>query len=217
MPPLEDAGASLDPTELKFFTPRTRIWPRSVALLSALVLLTLIAVACGGNQSEVELFDPQSSTLGMIEISSPAFGDGDSIPVKFTCDGDDSSPPLRWSEPPAGTRALVIVVDDPDAPRRIFRHWSVYNIPSGTRSIKESRPTTPRLENTTLQGENDFGRVGYGGPCPPRGQEHEYMFFIYALTEPLELEPGASPAEVTAAIRGRVLGVGSFSGMYARR
>lgn len=190
---------------------------RSVALLSALILLTLIAAACGGDTPEREPFDPESSVLGTIEISSPAFGNGDSIPVEFTCDGSDSSPPLRWSEPPAGTRALAIVVDDPDAPRRIFRHWSVYNIPSGTRSLKESRPTTPQLENTTLQGKNDFGRTGYGGPCPPSGQEHEYVFFIYALTEPLELGAGASPDEVARAIRGRVLGTGTFSGMYARQ
>ncbi|MCZ6539149.1 MAG: YbhB/YbcL family Raf kinase inhibitor-like protein [Chloroflexi bacterium] len=186
-------------------------------LMSMLILMTLIAIACGGDSSEREPFDPQSSALATIEISSPAFGSGDSIPVEFTCDGDDLSPPLRWSKPPAGTRALVVVVDDPDAPGRIFRHWSVYNIPSGTRSLKESRPTTSRLENTTLQGKNDFGGVGYGGPCPPRGQEHEYVFFIYALSEPLDLEAEASPAEVAAAIRGRVLGAGSFSGMYVRR
>ena len=185
--------------------------------LSALILMTLIAAACGDDTSVQEPFDPQSSALATIEFSSPAFGNGDSIPVEFTCDGNDSSPPLRWSEPPAGTRALAVVVDDPDAPGRIFRHWSVYNIPSGTRSLKESRPTTSQLENTTLQGKNDFGGVGYGGPCPPGGQEHEYVFFIYALSEPLELEAGASPAEVAAALRGRVLGTGSFSGMYARR
>ena len=112
-----------------------------VGLLPALILMTLVAAACGGDTADQEPFDPQSSALGTIEISSPAFGRGDSIPVEFTCDGDDLSPPLRWSEPPAGTRALAIIVDDPDAPGRIFRHWSVYNIPSGTRSLKESRPT----------------------------------------------------------------------------
>ena len=93
-----------------------------MAVLFPVILMALIAVACGGDAAEQEPFDPQSSALGTIEISSPAFGDGDSIPVDFTCDGDDLSPPLRWSEPPAGTRALAIVVDDPDAPGRIFRH-----------------------------------------------------------------------------------------------
>lgn len=179
--------------------------------------MLLTATGCGGDASEQEPFDPQSSALGTIEISSPAFGDGDSIPVKFTCDGDDSSPPLRWSEPPVGTGALAIIVDDPDAPGRIFRHWSVYNLPPDVRSLSESRPGTPQLESKALQGKNDFGRTGYGGPCPPKGQEHEYVFFIYALSEPLELEAGVSPAEVTAALRGRVIATGSFSGMYARR
>ena len=183
----------------------------------ALGLMALVATACGAKQPEPELFDPASSQLGTIEFSSAVFEDGASIPARFTCDGDDSSPPLRWSEPPPGTRAFAIVVDDPDTPGRIFRHWSVYNIPSGTRSMDVSRPGTDELENTTLQGKNDFGTTGYRGPCPPRGQEHEYVFFFYALSEPLIIPAGASPDEVSSAIRGNVLGVGSFSGMYVRR
>lgn len=174
-------------------------------------------VACSGSDSEQAIFDPQRSVLGSIQFSSAAFDDGDSIPAEFTCDGNDASPPLRWSDVPVGTRSLAIVVDDPDAPGRIFRHWSVYNIPSGTRSLRQGQATTPKLENSTLQGRNDFERTGYGGPCPPKGEEHEYLFFIYALSEPLELESNASPSDITAAIRGRVVGVGSFSGMYVRR
>lgn len=233
--PIENARSDSDPQNTKYvnFLQRsldsaipayfessnsgTRVRSTWVAVLVALISVTIIVAACSRDEPEQVTFDPQSSALGEIEISSPAFGDGDSIPVEFTCDGDDTSPPLRWSEPPVGTRALVVIIDDPDAPGQIFRHWSIYNIPSGTRSLKESRPPTPGLENSTLQGKNDFGRVGYGGPCPPAGQEHEYVFFVYALLEPLELAAGASPAEVTAAIRGRVLGAGSFSAMYARR
>ncbi len=151
------------------------------------------------------------------EFSSPAFDDGAAIPIEYTCDGDDVSPPLRWSDVPSGTRAIAIIIDDPDAPSRIFRHWSAFNLTSGTRSLKAGQAATPGLENSTLQGENDFGVTGYGGPCPPAGQEHEYVFFIYALTEQLELEANATPQQVSEAIRGRVIGTGSFSGMYARR
>ena len=110
-----------------------------------------------------------------------------------------------------------MILDDPDAPGRIFRHWSVYNLPSATRSLSAGQSKTEKLKESTRQGENDFGTVGYGGPCPPAGQEHEYVFFIYALSEPLEIEDGATPQQVSEAIRGLVVATGSFSGMYARQ
>jgi Raf kinase inhibitor-like YbhB/YbcL family protein len=182
-----------------------------------LIGTALLLGACGGNGDPEEPFDPESSLIATIDISSAAFENGADIPVAHTCDGDNISPPLRWSDVPQGTRSIAIIVDDPDAPGRIFRHWSVFNIPSGTRSLEAGRPATPELTNTTRQAKNDFGGTGYGGPCPPQGQEHEYVFFIYALSEPLELDGNVSPAEVSAAIRGKVVGTGSFSGMYARR
>jgi len=180
-------------------------------------LAALIVTSCDGEDSEPKTFDPSSSVIDIIEFSSSAFGDGDSIPVQYTCDGDDSSPPLRWSDVPAGTRSLAIVLDDPDAPGRIFRHWSLYDLPSATRSLKEAQPTTSKLQNSTRQGLNDFDGTGYRGPCPPQGEKHEYLFFIYALSEPLKLDVDAEPTEVSSAIQGRVLGTGSFSGMYARQ
>jgi len=190
---------------------------RTTVLLSALILMTLVSAACGGDVPESAPFDPQSSALGVIAISSPAFGDGESIPVEFSCDGAGTSPPLRWSDPPTGTKALAIIVDDPDAPGRIFRHWSIFNIPSGTRSLREGLGDSAQQENSMQQGLNDFGEIGYAGPCPPGGQEHEYVFFIYALSEQLELPVDADAAAMTAAIRGRVLATGSFSGTYARQ
>jgi len=188
-----------------------------------LSLITFIAIGfvlatagCGDNDSKPE-FDPESSLISEIEISSVAFEDGGDIPIEYTCDGENNSPPLRWSDVPAGTRSLAIIMDDPDATGQIFRHWSVFNIPSGTRSLDANQPTTPDLKNSTKQGQNDFDSTGYGGPCPPEGQEHEYVFFIYALSEPLTLEGNTSPLEVSAALRGKVTGTGSFSGMYVRR
>jgi Raf kinase inhibitor-like YbhB/YbcL family protein len=182
-----------------------------------LLLVVLIGTSCGGEDSAPEEFDPTSSVTAVVEFSSPAFDDGELIPVEYTCDGDDLSPPLRWSDVPSGTRSLAIVLDDPDAPRSIFRHWSLYDLPSATRSLKEAQPTTGKLQNSTRQGRNDFDKIGYRGPCPPQGEEHEYLFFIYALSERLKLEGDAGPMAVSDAIRGRVLGTGSFSGMYARQ
>jgi len=190
--------------------------------LSALLMLVLVAIAitsnsCGGEDLTPKEFNPASSVLAVIAFSSPAFDDSDTIPEQYTCDGDDLSPPLRWSDVPAGTRSIAIVLDDPDAPGHIFRHWSLYDLPSATRSLKEAQPTTGELQNSTRQGRNDFDETGYRGPCPSQGEEHEYLFFLYALSEPLKLDGDAEPDKVSDAIRGRVLGTGSFSGMYARQ
>jgi Raf kinase inhibitor-like YbhB/YbcL family protein len=188
-----------------------------LSVLSITVLVALVLASCGGEDSAPKVFDPASSVITVIEFSSPAFGDGEPIPMQYTCDGDDMSPPLRWSDVPAGTRSISIILDDPDAPGSIFRHWSLYDLPSATRSLKEAQPTSGKLQNSTRQGKNDFDATGYRGPCPPRGEEHEYLFFIYALSEPLKLGENATPSEVSNAIRGRVLGTGSFTGMYARQ
>ena len=183
----------------------------------ATILLACLAVACSDTGSETISFDPESSLISTFEFSSPAFRDGADIPIEYTCDGENVSPPLRWAGAPSGARSIAIIIDDHEALGRIFRHWSVFNLPSGTRSLGANQPTTPQLENSTLQGQNDFGNTGYGGPCPPVGQEHEYIFFIYALTEQLELAADSTPKQVSESIRGRVIGTGSFTGMYARR
>jgi Raf kinase inhibitor-like YbhB/YbcL family protein len=202
---------------LIFQLPHLRYRQLLIILITAAVL-ALGAIACGGdNNASEQPFDPAFSALGQIDFSSPAFDSGEAIPIEFTCDGEDKSPPLRWSEVPDGTRSLAIILDDPDAPGRIFRHWSVYNIPSGTRSLSAGQQNTQKLKDSTRQGQNEFGRIGYGGPCPPQGQEHEYVFFIYALSEPFEIEDGATPQQVSEELRGRVVATGSFSGMYARQ
>ena len=184
----------------------------SIALATAIFL-----TACGSSDDNDTEFDPESSLIATLNISSAAFEDGASIPVEYTCDGKNTSIPLRWSDVPGGTRSIAILVDDPDAPAGIFRHWSVYNIPSGTRSLPAAQANTVKLKDSTRQAINDFDDVGYSGPCPPEDEEHEYVFFIYALSEPLDLDDDATALDVSAALRGKVVGTGSFSGMYTRR
>jgi Raf kinase inhibitor-like YbhB/YbcL family protein len=184
----------------------------SVALTTAILF-----TSCGSNKDSNTEFDPESSQIATINMSSSAFEDGDSIPTEYTCDGNNTSIPLRWSDVPDGTRSIAILVDDSDASAGIFRHWYVYNIPSGTRSIPAEQANTIKLNDSIRQASNDFDNIGYSGPCPPVGQEHEYVFFIYALSESLNFNDDATALDVSAALRGKVVGTGSFSGIYARR
>jgi len=190
---------------------------RNTVILLIVSLVAISILACSGGDHDNKVFDPESSLIATLDFSSPAFEDGDTIPVEYTCDGANSSPPLKWSDVPTGTRSLAVVVDDPDASSGIFRHWSVIDIPAASRSLQAQQPTDFELKDSIRQANNDFGHYGYGGPCPPSGEEHEYIFFIFALTEPINLEDDANPQDVSSALRGKVIGTGSFSGMYARR
>jgi Raf kinase inhibitor-like YbhB/YbcL family protein len=119
-----------------------------------------------------------AETPGTLKITSTAFADGKAIPPRFTCDGPNVSPPLEWSGIPAKTRALALLVDDPDAPKGDFTHWMVVNLTPDTTSLPENARAFPA---DARQGVNGFGKVGYGGPCPPKGKQHRYVFHIYAL------------------------------------
>ena len=151
-----------------------------------------------------------------LTVSSSAFREGDVIPTEYTCEGQDVSPPLAWDEPPAGTQSLVLIVDDPDAPVGVFTHWVLFNIPSDSRDLPEALPTQAQLPSGAQQGKNDFGRLDYGGPCPPPGRSHRYRFTVYALDQPLELTAGASKKQVLDAIQGHILAQGQLTGTYQR-
>lgn len=151
-----------------------------------------------------------------LTVSSSAFREGDVIPTEYTCEGQDVSPPLAWDEPPAGTQSLVLIVDDPDAPVGVFTHWVLFNIPSNSRDLPEALPTQAQLPSGAQQGKNEFGRLGYGGPCPPPGRLHRYRFTVYALDQPLELTAGASKKQVLDAIQGHILAQGQLTGTYQR-
>src|SRR3990167_1037537 len=127
-------------------------------------------------------------------LKSQAFKGGDLIPDKYTCEGPDVSPPLRWNDPPRETHSFALIADDPDAPMGTWVHWVVYNIPAGERGLDENVPKQERLPNGAMQGMTDFHRVGYGGPCPPSGT-HRYFFKLYALDVALTLPPQAAKAQ----------------------
>ncbi len=154
----------------------------------------------------------------MFEITSPAFSDGGPIPRAHTCDGADLSPPLTWRDAPKGTSAFALVVDDPDAPAGTWVHWVVYGLDASTTNLPAGIPTTPELEQPigATQGTNDFRRSGYGGPCPPRGRPHRYVFTLYALDTRIALPPGATKNVLLRAIKEHVLEEAKMIGTYGR-
>jgi Raf kinase inhibitor-like YbhB/YbcL family protein len=148
-------------------------------------------------------------------LSSTAFSGGEPIPVAHSCRGADASPPLAWTEPPADTRSFALIVDDPDAPAGTWVHWVIFNIPPGTRGLRESAPAEATLFDGSLQGKNSSGGLGYQGPCPPAGT-HRYFFRLYALDAVLGLGSGVSKAAVLQAMDGHVLGQAELMGTFSK-
>lgn len=144
-----------------------------------------------------------------LSLTSPAFHAGSRIPQRYTCDGADRSPPLRWSHVPARARSLALEVDDPDAPGGVFVHWTLWNLAPTTRRV-------PAGFAWRLQGRNSFGRVGYSGPCPPTGSKHHYLFTLWAVDRKLSLPRGATPAQLHHAVAAHVLRVATLVGTYQR-
>ena len=169
-------------------------------VLTALLVVFFLA-SCAGEYSQNHIWNKGTIERGgNMEISSPDFEDNGEIPKEFTCDGEDRSPELHINGVPEGTKALALVMDDPDAPTGTFTHWAVWNMPSGTSKIGMGE------EPEGVQGTNSFGNRGYGGPCPPSGT-HRYYFRLYALDTELELEEGSSKEDLEDAMRGHVAGM----------
>ena len=152
-------------------------------------------------------------------IRSTAFDDGGVIPLKYTCEGDDIAPPLEWEGIPENTRSLVLIVDDPDAPdpaapRMIWVHWVVYNLPADVKGIPEGA-TVELLPGGTQQGLNDWNKPAYGGPCPPIGR-HRYFHKLYALDTMLEVMQSPTKAEVEAAMQEHVIAEAVLVGTYKK-
>ena len=174
-------------------------------LLWTTVLMS--TAACGGAQATKDL---ATAAPASITVTSTAFRDGGTIPVKYTCDGDGVSPPLAWTGAPANTGALAIVVDDPDAPRGTFTHWVVLDLEPTTTSIAEGQ-----LPPNAKQAANSADKPAYEGPCPPNGTHH-YRFTIYALSEATGLPDGAKLDEALKAIDSKTIARGRLTALFSR-
>lgn len=150
------------------------------------------------------------------ELKSTAFKSGGEIPKKHTCDGPDLSPPLTWGDPSGIIQSFALIADDPDAPMGTWVHWVAYDLPSDTRQLPEGVSKEGEISGGGWQGINDFGKIGYGGPCPPPGKPHRYFFKLYALDKKLDLKVGASKRDVEAAMKGHIVGQGELMGRYRR-
>lgn len=151
-----------------------------------------------------------------MKLTSSAFEEGQPIPVKFTGDGENISPPLQWSDPPKKTKSFAVICDDPDAPKKIWVHWVLFNIPAEQTELPEGVAKTGTLPDGAKQGKNDFGKLGYGGPAPPPGKPHRYFFKLYALKEMIDLPAGATKAQLEEAMRTHTLNQTSLLGTYVR-
>jgi Raf kinase inhibitor-like YbhB/YbcL family protein len=148
-----------------------------------------------------------------MNISSDAFKSDSSIPAKYTCDAENISPSLTWSDIPAEAKSLVLIMDDPDAPRGTWDHWIIYNIPTNAKGLPENVKTLPA---GAAMGHNSWDKPTYGGPCPPNG-EHRYYFKLYALDKMLTLDPGTKKEGVLEAMHGHILGEAELMGRYKRK
>jgi Raf kinase inhibitor-like YbhB/YbcL family protein len=163
------------------------------------------------------IFAQKGDKTMSFQIKSSAFENGQPIPVKYTGQGKDVSPPLEWANPPAGTKSFAIINDDPDAPVGTWVHWVIYDIPANVTKLPENVPAKETLPDGSKQGLNDWGRVGYGGPMPPPGKPHRYFFKIYALDTVLNLKPRATKAELLKAMQGHILAQAELMGTYQRK
>ncbi len=193
--------------------------------------LVMVALACGeGAQkasdtassaaaSSAPQTTPEGRTTVSLNLTSTAFAPNGSIPAPYTCEGDDTSPPLSWAGAPSGTKSVALIVDDPDAPdpakpQRVYVHWVVYNIPPTATSLPENA-SKKGLPAGAVQGKNDWGKTQYGGPCPPVGR-HRYFFKLYALDTQLTGLSSPTKADLLKAIEGHVIANGELIGTYQK-
>jgi Raf kinase inhibitor-like YbhB/YbcL family protein len=183
-----------------------------------IAMIFLLAVFNGPGRANAQ--EPGKGDSSMAEksmkVESAAFREGGMIPERYTCDGEDVSPPLSWTAVPSGTNSLALIADDPDAPGRTWVHWVLFDLPADSKGLPENVPPEKTPSVGGNQGKNDFGRIGYGGPCPPGGT-HRYFFKLFALDTRLGLEPGIGKQDLLKAMEGHVLAEGQLMGKYRRR
>ena len=187
--------------------------------LGLTVISTLTALAVGaltGRAAPPGTRAPSKpqAKASSFKLQTPVFKPGGDLPRKFTCEGADASPALDWSGPPASTQSFALIVDDPDAPGGAWVHWVVYDLPASARQLPEGVPQADDLPGGGRQGVNDFGKPGYGGPCPPPGKPHRYFFKLYALDKRLDLGAAATKRAVEQAMKGHILAQAELVGRY---
>lgn len=198
-----------------------RAIPLGPALLAAACAAAL--AGCGRAEQPAQQSTPQPAALSAaipekstMQLTSPAFGANQTIPQQYTCDGAGTSPPLRWSVPPANTRSFALVVEDPDSPKGIFRHWGVFDLPAETHELAEGAGA--KAAAGLKQTKNDFGNTGYGAPCPPKGdQPHHYHFRLLALDLANLPDTPTKAKDILDATKGHVLGSAELVGLYGRQ
>ena len=180
------------------------------------VILAVLLGCRGQSQDNVHKPKGGGTMLTTFRISSSVFEAEGFIPSRYTCDGENISPPLKWVGAPVGTKSFALIFDDPDAPAGTWVHWVLYNLPATADSLPEQVPTTAVLENQAFQGTSSFRQLGYGGPCPPGGT-HRYFFKLYALDAMLPLKSGATKEELLGKMEGHILAKAGLMGRYQRQ
>ena len=184
--------------------------------MSVLVAVSAALLAsCGDSNAPSQQPSGSQRETSSMQLTSPAFADGQAIPAEFTCEGPGRSPPLQWSGPPAGTQSFALVVEDPDAPKGTFRHWAVYDLPMSARQIDTG---AAEKAHALKQTKNDFGTLGYGPPCPPPGdQPHHYHFRLLALDLPQLPQAPSDVQDVLGKTKDHTLGSAELVATYGRR
>ncbi|MHB9023906.1 MAG: YbhB/YbcL family Raf kinase inhibitor-like protein [Armatimonadota bacterium] len=195
---------------------RRRMAPDNLGVLKYLGCVLVLALLVNSCRHEPSGTSNGGKAMETLTVTSTAFTNGQPIPPRLTQDGANASPPLTWSQSPAGTKSLALICDDPDAPRGTWVHWVLYNLPADTTGLPEGVPKTQTLPGGARQGANSGGRIGYDGPKPPPGHPHRYFFKVYALDTTLDLTPGITKEALAAAMEGHVLASGELMGSYQR-
>jgi Raf kinase inhibitor-like YbhB/YbcL family protein len=178
--------------------------------LNILIVSLGILLLTAGCKTNTSVLAPEGGTEMTITITSTAYAEGENIPRIYTCDDQNMSPPLAWTGVPTSTVSLALIMDDPDAPSGTWVHWVLFNLPANTASLEKGK------NGGGMDGKNDFNKIGYGGPCPPRGSNHRYYVKLYALDKTLELKIGTTKAQVESAMRGHIIAQGQLMGRYSR-
>jgi len=196
-------------SNLPFFQP-------SIRFICSLLVASLLLASCK-SKSAPDSSGMEAKRMAMLKVTSTAFAQGEAIPRRYTCDGENVSPALAWENVPEKTKSLAIICDDPDAPRGVFAHWVLYNLPRGAKEILEDQSKDVELPDGARQGMNDFREIGYGGPCPPAGKAHRFIYHVYALDAVLHPVKGMTRAQLLMAMDGHIQAQGELMGKCSRK